>query len=147
VSIEPDGFPRESQVDRWRRKPVTVEAMRWSGWNLDDLDVFTGGGVLRLHSDPPLLDVWNSQGEAWIPCPYGHSVVRGVLDEFYPASPAALAAMFDPAVDDGVVRWDVTRVQVIDALREVVATFGLADASVLADSLLAVLDGNTARRP
>ena len=51
---------------------------------------------------PDVLEVWNDQESAWIPCPVGHSVVKGRLGEFYPISPAAIAETYEPADGDQV---------------------------------------------
>jgi len=90
----------------FRKKPVTVQAIQWTGANYGAIEQFTGGtGV--LEADLPgqqagRLQIWNDQEQAWIPCPEGHWVVRGVLGEYYPVSPAAVATTYEPATGAGL---------------------------------------------
>ena len=86
----------------YRKKPVTVETMPWTGDHWDAVRRFAGLNARYFpHGDGqgagPLLELWNSQGRAWIPCPAGYSVVKGRLGDFYPVSPAAIAETYEPA--------------------------------------------------
>ena len=90
--------PAEPAVKHYRKKPVTVATLEWTGSNIAALREFTGDrGYLDRTSGP--LRVWNTEEGDWITCPVGHSVVRGRLGEFYPISPAALEATYEPAGD------------------------------------------------
>jgi len=90
--------PAEPAVKHYRKKPVTVATLEWTGSNIAALREFTGDrGYLDRTSGP--LRIWNTEEGDWITCPVGHSVVRGRLGEFYPISPAALEATYEPAGD------------------------------------------------
>jgi hypothetical protein len=95
-------MPALPDVVRYRKKPVVVETLEWTGRNLAAIQVFCGyffeveEPKVRIGSGED-LEVWNDQEIAWIPCPLHHRVVRGVLGELYPISPAALAKTFEPA--------------------------------------------------
>jgi hypothetical protein len=91
-------------VRRFRKRPVVVSGVLWTGSNYGEIQAFAVspgcGGCCRWRGGTG-LDLWNDQEQAWIPCPAGHTVMKGVLGEFYPVSPAALAETFDPAGEDG----------------------------------------------
>jgi hypothetical protein len=88
-------------VKRYRKKPVEVQTLEWTGRNLDAIRAFAGEERLRYLAgvEDETLHIWNDQENGWIPCPAGHSVVEGRLGEFYPISPAAIAATYEPAED------------------------------------------------
>ena len=91
----------EPAVRRYRKRPVTVSGVEWTGANYDAIRAFAvaadGAKCFRWRKEGA-LELWNDQEQAWIPCPPGHTVMRGVLGEFYPVSPEALEATFEPAV-------------------------------------------------
>ena len=86
----------------YRKKPVVIEAMRWTGgaraatsvinWILagdgiasyDDPDG-NGGGLLRINT---LEGTMRANPGDWI--------IRGVKGEFYPCKPDIFAATYDP---------------------------------------------------
>jgi hypothetical protein len=95
----------EPGVQRFRKKPVTVQCLLWTGTNIEALREFAqdeGGSVLDLSAGK--LEIWNSEERDWIACPVGHTLVRGLLGEFYPVSPDALAKGFEPVTDAEVRR-------------------------------------------
>lgn len=87
-------------VQWFRKRPALVPAVPWDGGSREAVEAFAvspdGRECWRWRDDGG-LELWNGQEGAWIPCPAGHHVMRGVLGEFYPVSPAALAGTFDPA--------------------------------------------------
>jgi len=93
--------PGSTGIVLFRKKPVVVEAVKWDGTSYPAVERFAGAAVV-LEADlpgqqPGRLQVWNDQEQAWIPCPAGHWVVRGVLGEFYPVSPAAVEETYERA--------------------------------------------------
>jgi hypothetical protein len=103
-SPEP-GISVPEGVTRWRRRPVVVEMLEWTGENAEAMRQFCGRGAEGWRFEPPAgagrAAVWNDQEHAWIPLGIGHRVVRGALGEVYPVSPEAVAATYEPA--DGPV--------------------------------------------
>ena len=87
----------------FRKKPVVVEAMRYTGRNLEDIRAFTGaGGVLPVD---PLDRGWGSDITAevfdklhstWIGVKDGQWIIRGVLGEFYPCDAQVFEATYEP---------------------------------------------------
>jgi len=87
-------------IIRFRKKPLTVETLEWTGENYRSLSAFTGQQVRRAAMGG--LEVWNEEERDWIACPIGHRVVRGALGEFYPISPEAVARTYEPDDDAGI---------------------------------------------
>jgi hypothetical protein len=85
------------QPQRFRKKPVEVEAVRWNDeTTVDDLKRFGA----RLDPVPVAHDgstsIWNDKEGCWVRCPPGHWVIKGVADEFYPCDPDVFAATYEP---------------------------------------------------
>jgi hypothetical protein len=90
-------FPR----GKYRKRPVVIEAMQWTGENTADVERFVG--VL-----PGSLDVGGrAVGAPWMLIPTlegemearpGDVIIRGVAGEFYPCKPGIFGQTYE-AVD------------------------------------------------
>ena len=89
---------------KFRKKPVVIEAVRWSGENLREVIAFTG-----LH---PSASKWTwAEYESVVACDglkiftiegplmasKGDWIIKGVKGEFYPCKADIFAATYDPA--------------------------------------------------
>jgi hypothetical protein len=89
---------------QFRKKPVVIEAMRWSGHNLREIIDFTG-----LH---PSADKWTWEEyeavvaekglkiftmEGPLMAAVGDYIIKGVKGEFYPCKPDIFAATYERA--------------------------------------------------
>lgn len=91
-------------MSRFRKKPVEVEAIQWTGDNADELETFTGGlfNMLdredREHCDDPEMtaQVFDDLHSTWVGVYTGQWIIRGVKGEFYPCDAAVLAETYDP---------------------------------------------------
>lgn len=69
---------------RFRKKPVEIEAIQWTGYNLDTVSEFTGINFCNVGMDGSLVintlegDMKASKDD-WI--------IKGVKGEFYPCKP------------------------------------------------------------
>lgn len=82
---------------RIRKKPVEVEAIRWTGFEKDGgcgVDALYAFGVPKDYLEPDgswsadyALKIYNESGGCWVRCPLGHYIIRGVNGEFYPCDP------------------------------------------------------------
>lgn len=88
--------PAVPGVKRYRKRPIEIDTLEWTGTNLDAVRAFAGDASVACPAAGDLA-VWNEQEQAWIAVPLGHSVARGLLGELYPVSPAAIAATYEPA--------------------------------------------------
>ncbi|WP_045740907.1 hypothetical protein [Actinoplanes rectilineatus] len=95
-------------VTVYRKKPVEVRTVQWTGDNADELVQFTGNrfGVLDPQdraecADPEataqVLDVLHS---TWVLVYIGDSIVEGVQGEFYPIRASVLADTYEPVPAD-----------------------------------------------
>ncbi|GGM26932.1 hypothetical protein GCM10011608_09660 [Micromonospora sonchi] len=83
-------------VERFRRRPTTVDTMLWDGTpaRAQQIRAWVGDHRFWLDDATPTASVWNDQEHEWFPVPVGHRVVRGVLGEFYAVSPDAIQATY-----------------------------------------------------
>lgn len=88
----------------FRKKPVVIEAMQWTGGDTVALTTFVGlGNWTRAdavdmgwdHEDDEEVVLWNEPERAHIPLPVGHWVIRGVAGEFYPCAPDVFELTYD----------------------------------------------------
>lgn len=88
-------------ADRYRKRPVEVEAVRWTGDNADELDAFAGdrfdpAGMLTMtfggDIDAAVYDVLHS---TWVRVSRGQWVIRGVQGEFYPCADDVFRATYE----------------------------------------------------
>ena len=88
-------------ITRYRKRPVEVDTVEWTGDNLDELTAFTDGNF-RLVDDGQFLDpeitamVFDSFHDTWVGLKTGHRIVEGVRGEFYPIDPDVLAETYEP---------------------------------------------------
>ena len=89
---------------RYRKKPVEVETLQWTGDNASDVKEFTGrrrNGEDRFLLPEEITGVWDHPHvwadleQTWVACPAGHYVIRGVHGEFYPCDPDVFAATYE----------------------------------------------------
>lgn len=88
---------------KYRKKPQVVEALRWTGDNLEEIREFVG--VERF--DPTILRerhafcqdhlwLWNSKELSHFFIPVGHWVIKGVEGEYFPCAPDVFKDTYDP---------------------------------------------------
>lgn len=75
----------------YTKKPVTIQAERWTGDNYDEIREWAWTGsdtevAKLLDTHEPNLMIWNTEEGQWIKCPLGHWVIRGLAGEYYPCS-------------------------------------------------------------
>lgn len=95
----------------FKKKPIPVPMIEWTGENMDEIRQFTGVfEVTPEDRDEPKVEIpkflikdvlplraeiYNTEVLAWVPVPVGHFVARGVNHEFYPISPDVLEQTHD----------------------------------------------------
>jgi hypothetical protein len=76
-------------ANKFRKKPVVIEAVQFTG-NTTEVDLFIGGdGVMRRITDGNsvvvAIGIMTLEGE--MRCDKGDWVIKGVKGEFYPCKP------------------------------------------------------------
>ena len=89
-------------VKRYRKKPVVIEALLWTGSNLKEIINFTGlNESARKWTWEEYEQVVASEGlkiftlEGPLMASIGDFIIKGVKDEFYPCKPDIFEATYD----------------------------------------------------
>ncbi|MCX5253581.1 hypothetical protein OOK27_05260 [Streptomyces canus] len=93
-------------ITRYRKRPVEVDTIQWTGTNEADVQAFTEGARNfyalddedRENSDDPeaTATVYDKLHSTWILAYTGQHIVRGVKGEFYPIAEDVLAETYEP---------------------------------------------------
>ena len=102
------------KMTKFRKKPVVIDAMEWTGENLRDITGFMQGKPVKM--DNPMTRMkWEDyediikrdglqiktledgpDGEAKHFASVGDYIIKGISGEFYPCKPDIFAATYDP---------------------------------------------------
>lgn len=81
---------------RFRKRPIEVTAVQWTGSNLAEMNEFTGGLFLVITSVTDFTaQVYDVLHGTWVDLKTGHWVVKGVRGEFYPIDGDVLAETYE----------------------------------------------------
>ena len=82
---------------KFRKKPVVIEAVRWTGDVTPELqELFNGEDICIKTSSPPYLSLTTLEGSGVL-ASVGDWVIRGVKGELYPCKPDIFEATYEPA--------------------------------------------------
>jgi hypothetical protein len=80
-------------MEKYRKKPVVIEAVQFTGQNGAEIEAWSGGMAARPAPDAPLLEIRTLEGlMTAFPTDW---IVRGVKGEFYPCKPDIFAATYE----------------------------------------------------
>ena len=90
-------------AQQYRKRPVVVEAIRFTGGNIADISRFTGHGktgpgveTVHFYSHlPGKFKVWNESHRDWNVVNIGDWIIRGTAGEFYPCEPDIFKATYE----------------------------------------------------
>jgi len=87
----------------FRKKPVVIEAVRWTGANVDEVlgFILAKGSVRRDGATSSVLFIDTLEGT--MRADAGDWIIRGIKGEFYPCKPDIFEATYEPAVAPPVV--------------------------------------------
>jgi hypothetical protein len=91
----------DTPVTRFRKRPVVVEAIRWTGDNEAEVREFAGGlfGTVtpeaRVGGPGITAEVLDKLHSTWVGVKTGQWVVRGVKGEFYPIDQEVLEETYE----------------------------------------------------
>lgn len=85
----------------FRKRPLAVEAVQWTGENFAELQAFAGENVRYSDGEIPAGQMGWERGllirtmaNGWVPSPVGEWVIKGVAGEFYPCADSVLRASY-----------------------------------------------------
>lgn len=80
-------------MTRYTKKPVTVEAVQWTGDNYEEMRHFLPFDVRRFDTDG--LHIRTLEGDLY--AAPGDYIIKGVKGEFYPCKPDIFKQTYSPA--------------------------------------------------
>lgn len=75
---------------KFRKKPIVIEAIQFTGENFEEIEEFTGGNFLpvdpfdRAEDSDIIAEVWDHLHSTWVGVKAGQWIIKGVKGEFYP---------------------------------------------------------------
>jgi hypothetical protein len=93
---------RDAQADcrYYRKKPVVIEAVRWTGDNGAEIEAFLGDtpALIPTRKGNPLYYYISIKTlEGTMNAQIGDWIIKGVKGEFYPCKPDIFEATYEPA--------------------------------------------------
>lgn len=80
-------------IKEFRKKPVVISAIQWTGDNSYELEEFTEGEFeLDVFGT---AEVWDELHDTWVMVKDGQWVIKGVKGEFYPIDEEVLAETYE----------------------------------------------------
>ncbi|MFA6100420.1 MAG: hypothetical protein WC750_06165 [Patescibacteria group bacterium] len=86
---------------KFRKKPVVVEAVRWTGKNFNEIKAFCPGIIdagYRAPTDNFSVESWPlliNTREGQVCAQLGDWIIKGVMDDFYPCKPDIFEATYE----------------------------------------------------
>lgn len=84
----------DRMIQKFRKKPVVIEAVQWTGKNFDDISHFTGDwhGHKKAHEDAEegaikSGSIYIRTLEGVMMASSGDWIIKGIAGEFYPCKP------------------------------------------------------------
>ena len=94
------------EITRWRKKPVVVEAVRWTGDNVDAVYELAGCTHFDLLDEQQRRDcddpdataaVFDKLHSTWVLVLDGQWIIKGVKGEFYPCADDVFRETYEAA--------------------------------------------------
>ena len=87
---------------KFRKKPVVIEAIQWTGSNLDEMRKFMSKNKPAWGSEgyPDALYIYTLGGTHR--ADIGDWIIKGVKGEFYPCKPDIFEQTYEPVEDNTV---------------------------------------------
>ena len=70
-------------MSKYRKKPIVIEAIQWTGNNLAEIETFTGTIKYPVERSALLFDTLEGIMRANV----GDWIIKGIQGEFYPCKP------------------------------------------------------------
>lgn len=97
VVSEPADWGGEGRRMKYRKKPIVVEAIRWTGKNQTEIDKFCGMKVVWSKGKKTFLVLTR---EGTMLATMGDYIIKSVNGEFYPCKPNVFAKTYERVEED-----------------------------------------------
>lgn len=93
---------------KYRKKPVVVEAIQWTGSNLEEIRNFVGSDLIEDYMEffdikrtlkKMLVDIAIDTLEGTMRVDYGDYIIKGVKGEFYPCKSDIFLATYEEVAE------------------------------------------------
>lgn len=97
-------------MPKYRKKPVVVEAIQWTGSNLEEIRNFVGSDLIEEYVElfdikrtlkEMLVDIAIDTLEGTMRVDYGDYIIKGVKGELYPCKPDIFLKTYEEVIEDG----------------------------------------------
>lgn len=85
-------------VQSFRKKPVVVRAVQWTGSNVDEAEAFLGADFAGVRGDVLLIRTLENPDNPF-EAPPGWFLIEGVAGEHYACEPGIFARTYEPVAD------------------------------------------------
>jgi hypothetical protein len=91
---------------RFRKRPVEVDAIQWTGDNLPAVQEFAPSKLWPVDPEDRIEDpditaqVYDELHSTWVGVKTGQWIIRGVKGEYYPIATDVLADTYEPVEED-----------------------------------------------
>lgn len=96
-------------MPKFRKKPVVVEAIQWTGSNLEEIRNFVGSDLIEEYVEffdikrtlnKMLVDIAIDTLEGTMRVDYGDYIIEGVKGEFYPCKPDIFLKTYEEVIEN-----------------------------------------------
>lgn len=94
---------------KYKKKPIVVEAIRWTGSNLEEIRNFVGSDLIeecvelfdiKRTLKKMLVDIAIETPEGTMRVDYGDYIIKGVQGELYPCKPDIFLKTYEEVIED-----------------------------------------------
>jgi hypothetical protein len=84
----------ETTQMKFRKKPIVIEAMQWTGNNAQAIGAFASSSTRGFRIEKHGIIISTLEGE--MTANVGDWIIKGVVGEFYPCKPGIFKAIYEP---------------------------------------------------
>lgn len=97
-------------MGKYKKKPIVVEAIRWTGSNLEEIRNFVGSDLIEEYVElcdikrtlkKMLVDIAIDTLEGTMKVDYGDYIIKDVNNELYPCKPDVFEQTYEEVIEDG----------------------------------------------
>jgi len=88
---------REKAIEKYRKKPIVIEAVQWTGLNGDEIDKFIKGCPHTYTYNDKGSAIYLDTLEGGHTASSGDWIIKGVKNEFYPCKPDIFEQTYETA--------------------------------------------------